>query len=209
MKIGIIAANGKSGQAIVDEALSRNLDVTAIVRGENKTAAPHSLKKDLFDLTYEDVKEFDVLIDAFGAWTPETLPQHTTSLLHLSDILSGKTNRLLVVGGAGSLYTDADHTTQLMEGKDFPESFYPLASNMSKSLTALRKRSDVNWTYISPAADFRADGERTGEYLLRGEEFSVNDQGESLISYKDYAIAMIDEAVSGTHIRERISVLSK
>ncbi|KAF1296092.1 NADH-flavin reductase [Enterococcus sp. JM4C] len=209
MKLGIIAANGKAGQAIVNEALSRNLDVTAIVRGENKTAATKMLKKDLFDLTYEDVKEFDVLIDAFGAFTPETLPQHTTSIVHLTDILNGKTNRLLVVGGAGSLYTDATHTTQLMEGKDFPAPFYPLASNMSEALAVLRTKETVNWTYLSPAADFQADGERTGEYLLRGEEFSVNDQGESVISYKDYAIAMIDEAVSGHHVRERISVLKK
>lgn len=209
MKLGVIAANGKAGRAIVEEAVSRNIDVTAIVRGENKTAAKSMIQKDLFDLTYEDVKEFDVLIDAFGAWTPETLPQHTTSLLYLSDILSGKPNRLLVVGGAGGLYTDSSHTTRLMDGKDFPEAFYPLASSMSDSLDALRKRSDVNWTYVSPAADFRADGERTGDYLLRGEEFSVNEKGESFISYKDYAIAMIDEALSGKHVQERISVLSK
>ena len=62
---------------------------------------------------------------------------------------------------------------------------------------------------MSPAADFRADGARTGKYILGGEELTVNARGESVISYADYAIAMIDEAVKGGHIRERISVVGE
>lgn len=74
--IAVIAANGKSGQLIVREAVDRGLDVTAVVRGENKTVARHAIIKDLFDLTAADLAGFDVVVDAFGAWTPETLPQH-------------------------------------------------------------------------------------------------------------------------------------
>ncbi len=114
-----------------------------------------------------------------------------------------------MVGGAGSLYTNPEHTQQLMDGKDFPEMFKPLASNMGKALNKLRDRNDIKWTYISPAADFRADGVRTGKYILGGEEFFVNQNGESVISYADYAIAMVDEAVSGNHIQQRISVISE
>ena len=80
---------------------------------------------------------------------------------------------------------------------------------MAKALDELRKRDDVKWTYISPAGDFQAEGERTGNYILAGEELTLNEKGESIISYADYAIAMIDEIEKGTHIKQRISVVRK
>ena len=209
MKIAVICANGKAGQLITEEAVNRGLDVTAVVRGENKSAAKNVIVKDLFDLSADDLKGFDAVVDAFGAWTPDTLPQHGTTLKHLCDILGGTDTRLLIVGGAGSLYVNPEHTVQVMDGPDFPEMFKPLASTMGTALGELRKRSDVKWTYISPAGDFRADGERTGKYILGGEELVLNSKGESVISYADYAIAMVDEIVSGNNIRKRISVVSE
>ena len=209
MKIAVVCANGREGRLLVQEAVARGLDVTAIARGENKTVAEHRIQKDLFDLTAADLAGFDVVIDAFGAWTPETLPQHSTSLTHLCNWLSGKNTRLLVVGGAGSLYINPEHTAQVMDGADFPDMFKPLASNMGKALAELRTRNDVKWTYISPAGDFQADGPRTGKYLLGGEELLLNSKGQSSISYADYAIAMIDEAEKGQHIQQRISVVAE
>ena len=209
MKIAVICANGKEGKLIVKEALERGLDVTAVVRGENQSAASKVIQKDLFALTAADLEGFDAVIDAFGAWTPETLPQHSTSLKHLCDLVSGSEIRLLVVGGAGSLYVNPEHTAQVMDGADFPEIFKPLAAHMGKALEELRARTDVKWTYISPAGDFQADGPRTGKYLLGGEELLLNAKGESVISYADYAIAMVDEAVNGNHIRQRIYVVAE
>lgn len=209
MKIAVICANGKAGRLIVKEAVDRGLDVTAIVRSDNQTVAKQVISKDLFDLTSSDLEVFDVVIDAFGAWTPETLSQHSTSLKHLCDLLSGKNTRLLVVGGAGSLYVNPEHTLQVMDTPDFPDMFKPLASNMGKALEELRTRNDVKWTYISPAGDFQADGVRTNKYILGGEELTLNSKGESVISYADYAIAMIDEATSGNHIQQRISVVAE
>ena len=207
MKIAVICANGKAGKLIVQEAVNRGLDVTAVVRSDNATAAQKVLKKDLFDLTAADVKDFDVVIDAFGAWTEDTLPLHSTSLKHLCDILSGTDTRLLVVGGAGSLYVNPEHTMCVADGPDFPDIFKPLAAAMAKALDELRQRTDVKWTYISPAGDFQAEGERTGKYILGGEELTLNSKGESIISYADYAIAMIDEAVKGNNMQKRISVV--
>ena len=207
MKMAVVCANGKAGKLIVKEAVERGLDVTAIVRGENRSAAKKALVRDLFDLTNADLKGFDVVVDAFGAWTPETLPLHSASLKHLCDILSGTDTRLLVVGGAGSLYVNPEHSAQVMDGPDFPEVFKPLATNMGKALDELRGRDDVKWTYISPAGDFQAEGERTGKYIQAGEELTLNGRGESIISYADYAIAMVNEAMSGNHIRQRISVV--
>ena len=207
MKIAVICANGKAGKLIVQEAVNRGLDVTAVVRSDNATAAQKVLKKDLFDLTAADVKDFDVVIDAFGAWTEDTLPLHSTSLKHLCDILSGTDTRLLVVGGAGSLYVNPEHTMCVADGPDFPAIFKPLAAAMAKALDELRQRTDVKWTYISPAGDFQTEGERTGKYILGGEELTLNSKGESIISYADYAIAMVDEAVKGNNMQKRISVV--
>ena len=209
MKIAVVCANGKAGRLIVKEAVSRGIDVTAIVREENQTEAKKVLQKNLFDLSAADLKGFDVVIDAFGAWTEDTLPQHSTSLKHLCDILSGTKTRLLIVGGAGSLYVNPEHTACVADGPDFPDIFKPLAAAMAKALGELRQRNDVRWTYVSPAGDFRADGERTGKYTLGGEELILNSKGESVISYADYAIAMIDEAINGKNIRKRISVVSE
>lgn len=209
MKIAVVCANGKAGRKIVAEALDRNLDVTAIVRGENKSAAKKVIVKDILDIKKDDLKDFDVVIDAFGAWTPETLPMHSTTLKNLCDALSGTETRLLIVGGAGSLYINKEHTQQVADTPNFPEDWKPLANAMAKALSELRTRKDVKWTYISPAADFQADGEKTQEYILAGEEFTLNSKGESVISYADFAVAMIDEATKGSHIQQRISVLKK
>ena len=208
-KIAVVAANGKAGQLIVREAVERGNDVTAFVRSKNRTVAENVVVKDIMDLTPKDLVGFDAVVDAFGAWTPETLPQHSTTLAHLCDILSGTDTRLLVVGGAGSLYVNPEHTMTVSETPDFPEMFKPLASAMAEALSDLRERDDVRWTYISPAGDFQAEGERTGEYILAGEELTLNDRNESIISYADYAIAMVDEIESGDHIRQRISVVCK
>lgn len=211
MKIAVLAANGKAGTLIVKEAIERGHDVTAVIREENRTLATKEIRKDILALTENDLKGFDVVITAFGAWTEETLPLHKTTLEHISELLKNGNTRLLVVGGAGSLYTDDSLTTQLQDLPDFPEEYKPIASNMAKGLEVLRKRSDVNWTYISPAADFDYEAERKGKYLLAGEVFTTNEKGESKISYADYAIAMLDEAEnkSGKNIRKRISVLWK
>ena len=124
-------------------------------------------------------------------------------------MLSGTDVRLLVVGGAGSLFVNPEHTVTVDMGPDFPDDWKPLSSAAGKVLAHLRETNGLKWTFVSPAADFQADGERTGEYTLAGEEFTLNERGESTLSYADYAIAMVDEIESGNHIAQRISVVSK
>lgn len=209
MKIAVVCANGKAGQMITKEAVQRGLDVTAVVRGENRSVAPQSISRDVLDIAAEDLKGFEVVVDAFGAWTEDTLPLHSSSLKTLCDALSGTETRLLVVGGAGSLYVNPEHTACVADGSDFSDMFKPLAAAMAKALSELRQRNDVKWTYISPAGDFQAEGEQSGEYILGGEELTLNEKGESVISYADYAVAMVDEIVKGSHIQERISVVRK
>lgn len=204
MKIAVIGANGKEGSLIVKEALSRNLDVTSIVRDSKKAATDKFLVRDVYTLQKADIEDFDVLVDALGFFGPN-VKEYVPSTKHLIDILKGTKTRLLVVGGAGSLYLDKDHTKQLYQTADFPEAVKPLSEEMGKALDVLRD-SSINWTYISPAADFQAQGEKTGKYVLAGEELTYDDSGKSEISYADFAIAMVDEIVSAKHQKERISV---
>ncbi|MCD7740804.1 MAG: NAD(P)H-binding protein [Ruminococcus sp.] len=209
MKIAVVAANGRVANKVIAEAVNRGIEVTAFGRGDNNTVAQTYIKKDIFDITKADLTGFDAVVDAFGAWTEDTLPGHSTTQKHLCDALSGTDVRFLVVGGAGSLYVNPEHTACVSDGPDFPDSYQPIAKAMAKALGELRERNDVKWTYISPAGDFQADGERTGEYILAGEELTLNDRNESIISYADYAIAMVDEITNGNHIQERISVVRK
>ena len=89
----------------------------------------------------------------------------------------------------------------------FPDSYKPVSAAHGLALAELRASEDVKWTYISPAGDFQADGERTGKYILAGEELTLNSRNESIISYADYALAMVDEIEKGNHIQQRISVV--
>lgn len=208
MKIAVVAANGRVAQKVVKEAQERGFEVTAFAREEeNKSGAAKFVKKDIMDLSKEDLLGFDAVVDGFGAWKDEDQPMHIKTSQHLCDILSGSDTRLLIVGGAGSLYVNAEHTAQVKDAPNFPAMFLPLANAQGQELEELRKRDDVKWTFISPAGDFQADGERTGKYILAGEELTLNSKGESIISYADYAIAMVDEIEKGNHIKKRISVV--
>ena len=207
MKVAVVCSNGKVGKLVVAEAQAAGLEVTGFARGENKSGAKNFVQKDLFALTKDDLVGFDVVVDAFGAWAEPDLPNHSKSLAHLCDLLSGTKTRLIVVGGAGSLYVNKEHTAQVMDGEGFPDAFKPLAAAQGKALAELRKRDDVQWTFISPAGDFQADAPKTEKWIWGGEELKLNSKGESIISYADYAAALVEEIVKGKHIKERISLV--
>lgn len=208
-KIAVVAANGRVGSLVVAEAVRRGFDVTAIARSANRTQAQHFLQGDALALTREQLEGFDAVVDAVGGWSEDTLHLIPDAAKHLAKVLAGTNVRLVVVGGAGSLFVNPEHTMTLAQTPEFPEAFKGVANAHQQALDTLRGRDDVHWTYVSPAADFQAEGERTGAYTLAGEELTPNEKGESVISYADYAIALVDEIESGEHIRERISVVSK
>ena len=209
MKVAVVCSNGKVGKLVVAEALAAGFEVTGFARGENKSEAKNFAQKDIFALTKEDLAGFDVVVDAFGAWAENELPNHGKSLAHLCDLLSGTKTRLVIVGGAGSLYVNKEHTVRVMDTPDFPDMFKPLANAMGKALDDLRKRTDVQWTYISPAGDFQSDAPKTGSWIWGGEELTLNSKGESIISYADYAAALVEEIKNGKNIQKRISLVRK
>ncbi len=213
MNIIVVGANGKAGTQLVNEAISRGHYVTAVIRQEGQKSQVNRkaeiLVKDIMDLTRDDLVNADAVLDAFGAWAPETLPGHTATLMHLADLLKGTEIRLLVVGGAGSLFVDEEHQTRVIDLPTFPEDWKPLALAMSQAFELLKKRTDVQWTYLSPSANFDAAGKRTGSYKTGTDLLLSDAAGNSRISYADYAIAMIDEVERRKFIQKRFTVCSR
>lgn len=210
MKIAIIGATGKAGKLIMEEALKRGLDVTAIVRNKSKlsNSSVKVIEKDLFDLKKEDLKDFDTVVSAFGAWEEKELPKHAEVMNHLCDILADTNIRLMVVGGAASLFVN--HSMMLIDSPDFPKDWINLAKNSNKAFEILKATKNVLWTYISPSADFQADGKKTGEYSIGDkDELCFNSKGESMISYADYAIGFVDEIENKKFLNKRITLVSK
>ncbi len=209
MKVAIIGANGKSGSNLVQEALKQGHDVTAIVRNkEYKNGDVKVVYKDVLELTKADLEGFDAVISAFAAWTPETFPLHKKVAKHLADALSGTKTRLLVIGGAGTLYVD-DKGTMAMDTPDFPPEYMGVARATAESFFELKGRTDVLWTYVSPAGDYDANAARTGKYVLGGDNLILNSKNESYISYADLALAVIDELKNGAFVQKRFTAVGE
>ncbi|MFJ7977471.1 NAD(P)-dependent oxidoreductase [Peribacillus sp. NPDC096379] len=210
MKIGIIGATGKAGSRIAKEALERNHEVTAIVRDAAKLQVEGVaiLEKNVFDLTTDDVKGFDVVVNAFGApFGEEHL--HVDAGNVLIEVLKGAPNtKLFVVGGAGSLFVDPDKKVRVIDTPDFPDMFKPTASNQGKNLEILQGTDSIAWTFLSPSALF-AVGKRTGTYQAGKDHLLVNSKGNSYVSYEDYAVAVLDELENPKHVNERFTVVSE
>jgi len=206
MKIGIIGATGRVGTRVLEEARNRHHLVTAIVRDITKLVGKQIavVNKDIFALTADDLAPFDVIVNAFGApFGREYL--HMKVAEHLISLLQGiNSPRMVVVGGAGSLFVD-DKGTLVMDTTDVPPEVRPTAVAQYEVLNRLKQESDINWTFISPSAMF-APGERTGKYRSGSDRLLIDGQGQSHISMEDYAIALVDELESPQHIRERFTV---
>ena len=164
--------------------------------------------KDVFELSKADLAGFDAVISAFAAWTPEAFPLHKKVAKHLADALSGTKTRLLVIGGAGTLYVD-DKGTMAMDTPGFPPEYMGVAKATAESFFELKGRTGVLWTYVSPAGDYDANGARTGKYVLGGDNMILNSQNESYISYADLAIAIIDELKNRNFVQKRFTAVGQ
>ena len=209
MKIAIIGANGKTGVNLVNEALKQGYDVTAIVRNKGyKNGDIKVVYKDIFELTKADLAGFDAVISAFAAWSDETFPLHKKVAKHLADALSGTKTRLIIVGGAGTLLVD-DQGTMAMDTPGFPPEYMGVVKATAESFFELKGRTDVLWTYVSPAGNYDADGARTGKYVLGNDHVILNSQNESYISYADLAIAIIDELKNRNFVQKRFTAVGE
>ena len=210
MKIAIIGATGHVGSLVAAEALDRRHEVTAIVRHpENLQYDIPFIKKDLYNLKTADLISFDVVVDAFSA-PRGAEEQHKTSIEHLISILRGTDLRLYIVGGAGTLYTDESKQTKLYQIPGFPKVVFPTSKNMDDGLNALKKTTNLSWTYISPSANFIHSTDKSHGYIA-GAEVLLNSpsSGQSEITMAEYAVAMLDEIENPKHLNQRFTVVSK
>ena len=208
MRIGIIGATGKVGNLVLEEAIERGHDVTAIVRNASKLSNSNInvLEKEIYDITAEDLKDLDVVVNAFGAPLGEE-EAHVTAGRALIEALKGTDTRAIIVGGAGSLYVDKAQTTKLIDTPEFPEIFVPTAKGQGRNLQDLEATQGITWTFLSPSADFNAEGVRTGSYQSGKDNLLVNSNGNSYISYADFAIAILDEIENPQHKNDRFTVV--
>ncbi|MGI2732463.1 NAD(P)-dependent oxidoreductase [Bacillus cytotoxicus] len=210
MKIGIIGASGKAGSRIMKEALDRGHEVTAIVRNASNITDKNVkvLEKSVFDLTSNDLQTFDVVVNAFGAPTGKEHLHVDAGNVLIEAMKSAPHTKLIVVGGAGSLFIDEAKTTRVFETPDFPAEYLPTAQNQGKNLEILQQTNDITWTFISPSALF-ALGKRTGSYKTGKDHLLVNSKGDSYVSYEDFAVATLDEIENPKHENERFTVVSE
>lgn len=211
MKLAIIGATGWIGSTLVAEAHSRGHEVIAIARDSGKIAAS-AVEKRSFDLTAGDsaslaaaVAGADLVIASIGgraAGNHEMVAASAQRLL--SELPAAGINRLLWVGGAGSLEVAPGVT--LLSLPEFPDAYKDEATAQGEALAVFRNSdSAVNWTFISPAAEI-FPGERSGNYRTGGDSLISDADGNSRISVQDYAVALIDEAEKNAHPKQRIGV---
>jgi len=210
MNIAVVGASGKAGSLILKEAVNRGHQVTAIVRNASKLKDKNVpvIEKDIFNLKKEDLKPFEVVVNAFGAPLGEE-QAHVDAGHALIETLNGTDTRLIVVGGAGSLFADESKTVRVIDTPDFPDAFKPTAKGQGRNLEELQETTDLTWTFISPSALFDAEGKRTGSYKAGSDVLLVNAEEESYISYADFAIAVVDEAENAKHVNERFTVVGE
>jgi uncharacterized protein len=207
MHIALYGATGKSGSRILTELLSRGHQVTAIVRDPAKLPAQSSLTVVQGDVSSSDaiaakIKGADAVVSAYAPPADDT-DQLLPVTEHFIDAAKmAGTPRLIIVGGAGSLEVAPGVT--VIDSGHLPAQWLPIAVSHAKALELLKK-SDINWTYFSPAGFFEP-GERTGKFRLGKDALIANEKGGSRISLEDYAIALVDELETPKNERARFTI---
>ena len=196
MKIAVIGATGNVGQRIVAEAERRGHEVVAISRSGHKVGNGRAVQADLTDKAgiAQAIEGADavVLSVKFQALDVEGL----------LDSLNGA-KRLLIVGGAASLYVAPG--LQLIDTEGFPDFIKVEAEPARQALARIQRETELDWTFLSPSVFF-GPGERTGQFRLGKDELLTAADGKSHISYEDYAIALLDEIEEPRHSRQRFTV---
>ncbi|BAQ76485.1 MULTISPECIES: NAD(P)-dependent oxidoreductase [Pseudomonas] len=199
--IAIIGATGRAGSQLLEEALRRGHSVTAIARSTAKIgqrAGVVTREVDVADSAalQAAVAGHDVVISAAHF---STIPANAI----IDPVKKAGVKRLLVVGGAGSLLLPGGG--KVIDSPGFPEEYKAEASAGGVYLDTLRKEQDLDWTFLSPSAEF-VEGERTGHFRLGQDDLLVSAEGRSWISFADYAIALLDEVEKPAHRRQRFTV---
>lgn len=214
MNIALIGATGFVGSAALQELLERGHRVTALARTPAKLPPRNSLAAVAADVrdagqVADAVRNADAVLSAFNpGWdNPQLFEQFLQgSRAIIAGVKAARVPRLVVVGGAGSLYVAPG--VQLVDTPQFgqvvPANVVPGARAARDLLTELRGEAELDWVFVSPPAMLAA-GERTGRYQLGGEELPITAHGPAGISVADLAVALVDELETPRHHRQRFT----
>ncbi len=206
MKVVLFGASGMIGSRILDELARRGHAVTAVARNPEKVQAFNGVKVVQGDVTDPAsvaavAKGADAAISAYAPPPTETAKILDATRSLLTGLKQAGVRRLIVVGGAGSL--EVAPGVQLVDTPEFPSAWMAIAL-AHRDVLPILKQSDLDWTYLSPAALIQP-GVRTGKFRLGGTRLVANDRGESRISAEDYAVALVDELENSQNIRKQFT----
>lgn len=213
MKLALIGPTGQVGSHLLDEALRRGHAVTALSRHPEKVAPRPGLavvKADAYDAAQvaSAVAGHDAVLDAFNpGWTDPAIRANfmkgTGAILE--GVKASGVKRILVVGGAGSLFIAPG--TQLVDTPGFPAEWKEGALGAREALEAIKGEAALEWTFLSPPVFLNLQGgARTGKYRLGGDEVLMDGGKPAGISVEDLAVAILDEIEKPAHIRKRFTV---
>ncbi len=209
----LIGASGFVGTAILNELLNRGHKVTAIVRDAKKiTVSNPNLTIVEADVTDTDAlkeagKGKDAVISAYNpGWKDPHIYEDTLKNypLIVESAKQAGVKRLLIVGGAGTLFYAPGK--MVMDADDVPAQLLPGIKSLGEFyLNTLRKEKDIDWIFLSPAANM-TPGKRTAKFRIGKDDLVVDANGDSNISVEDFAVAMVDELEQEKHHKERFTI---
>lgn len=212
MKLAMFGATSRIGSQILDEALSRRHQVTAILHRPFQVTLSHErltvviadLENILNSVSIANmVRRHDVVINAIcpgDSISVETVLQVTRSLI--DGLTCAGICRLVVVGSTGSL--ESASGLQYVDDPNFPEDYLPVAL-VQREAYNLYKASNLDWTLVSPALEI-VPSEQTGRFWVGVDWLPLNAKGESYISVKDYAVAFMNEVAKSQYVHRRMTV---
>ena len=211
MKLALIGATGYVGAALLEEALNRGHQVTALVRHPEKLPQHANLsaqRADVHDVASltEQLRGHDAVLSAFNpGWDRADIREQfiAGSQAIVAATKAAGIRRLLVVGGAGSLYVAPGQ--QLLDTPDFPAEYKEGAEGARQALNRLRDEQELEWTFLSPAALLQP-GPRSGQFRLGGDDLLLSDGQPGRISVADLAVALLDETEQPQHLRQRFTL---
>jgi len=215
MNIALIGATGFVGTPLLEELLNRGHQVTALARDPAKLAPRPGLRvarADAFDAVQvaQALEGQQALVSAYNpGWSdPELYDRFLAG--HRAIVAAARRasiGRLLVVGGAGSLYVAPG--VQLVDTPSFtdhvPPNIVPGAKAARDALAEMQADDALDWVFVSPPAMLQP-GPRSGRYRVGADQLLMAGDAPAGISVADLAVAIVDELETPRHHRRRFTV---